>query len=274
MARLLVERRWFKSVGSHSWYERDFEGLVVEHAEMLFPEWICVSFTETVEGDDGVRKKPDLALIDRAYRQWWVVEIELAHHDLNNHVLPQVRAFATGRYDARHVAALKARHEALNRDRLQAMMMGLPPRVLVIADTPAVTTRWSAALHELGVSLATVEPFRGPNNELILRLNGEVPEPPGAALSRCSRHPLLARFWRVHSPAALPDADDDVLAITYQGETTGWKRVAIHDGLMLGTAGRGDPLEGLDLVDLVRSPAGDLAFVPVVAKRRERRRHG
>jgi hypothetical protein len=39
-------------------------------------------------------KKPDLALIDRDYRAWWVVEVELAHHSLHHHVLPETTSRA------------------------------------------------------------------------------------------------------------------------------------------------------------------------------------
>src|SRR4051794_22105245 len=106
MARVLVGDSFFEGVPSRSWYERDFESLVVDRAASLFPDWLTVPFRETVIDDSQVGKRPDLALIDKDYRSWWVVEVELAHHSLNDHVLPQVQVFKQGRYGRRHADAL------------------------------------------------------------------------------------------------------------------------------------------------------------------------
>lgn len=269
MARLLVGTQWYETVGSQSWYERDYEAVVIDRAEHLFKHWRCVPFSETVVGDDGTRKKPDLALVDHHYREWWVVEVELAHHDLNGHVLPQVDAFRTGTYEARHAAALHARAADLELGRLEAMMLGEPPRVIVLVDSPH--TRWRPALHERGVGLAIVEPFRDEANQLILRLNGDQPEPPAKVLSRCSRHQVMRRLWKVHSPASLPGSPDEPLVIEYEGISNPWTRVTLHDAVML-QAGRGDILADLAAVDLVRRDDGALMFTAITTLRSRRPR--
>jgi hypothetical protein len=269
MARLLAEGSWFEGVRSQSWYEREFEDVVVDRASQLFPRWICVKFIETVEGDDGTRKQPDLALIDEHYREWWVVEVELAHHDLRNHILPQVHAFRTGRYGEQHTQALCRRAPDLEVDRLTEMMLGEPPNVIVIADSPAVIHIWRPALREVSVALGVVEPFRGPGNELILRLNGDQPEPPGEILTRCSRHQQVRRLWKVHSPAALPPGLD-VFEIEYAGVTAQWARVTLQDAVLLQPV-RGEVLEGLSLAELVRREDDSLAFQPILSARTTRR---
>lgn len=269
MARLLAEGSWFESVRSQSWYEREFEDVVVDRAPQLFPRWTCVQFTETVEGDDGTRKQPDLALIDEHYREWWVVEVELAHHDLRNHILPQVRAFRTGQYGDEHARALCRKAPHLDVRRVTQMMLGEPPNVIVIADSPAVSHTWRPALRELSVALGIVEPFRGSGNELILRLNGDQPDPPGEILTRCSRHQQVRRLWKVHSPAALPP-ELDVLEIEFAGVTAEWARVNLQDAILLQPI-RGEVLEGLALVELVRRADNSLAFQPILSARSTRR---
>lgn len=244
--------------------------MVISRARDLFPRWICVPFRETVEGEDGTRKQPDLALIDQSYREWWVVEVELAHHDLLNHVLPQVGAFSTGRYDTRHANALHRAAPDLDRDRLVAMMAGEPPSVIVIVDSPSVAHMWRPRLREVSVSLGIVEPFRDPGNALILRLNGDQPEPLGEILTRCSRHLNLRRLWKVQSPATLLSGED-VLEIEYEGTTSMWKRIALHDAVFL-QANRGDLLEGLALVNLIRRTDGRLTFQEVALTQSRRRR--
>lgn len=268
MARLLLGYDWFESIRSQSWRESDYEAVVLNHAPSLFPAWRCVPFNETVVGEDGTRKKPDLALVDHDYRQWWVVEIELAHHDLYGHVIPQVDAFRTGDYGSAHAQALHARVPDLDLRRLEAMVLGEPPNVLVVVDSPG--TNWRAPLLERRVSLAIVEPFRGQGPTMAVRLNGDQPEPHPTILTRCSRSGSIRRLWKVHSPAALPPGEV-VLAIEYQGIEARWSVVRLHDAIML-KAERGDLLADATAVDLVRRDDGGLAFRQVSTSTRSRRR--
>jgi hypothetical protein len=268
MPRLLVNNSWYEAVSSRSWYESDYERLVIDRAAELFTSWRCVPFKATVVGDDGARHKPDLALVDAHYRHWCVVEIELAHHDLYGHVMPQVETFRTGNYTSEHATALAATGASLDIKRLQPMMLGDPPDVLVVVDSPNVD--WRPVLRARGVGMAVVEPFRDANNHLILRLNGDQPELPSRILTRCIRH-TYKRLWRVQSPAALPvTADGESLMIEFAGTSTAWRRVNLADTIML-QASRGDVLADLAAADLVLREDGSLAFVPVTAIRRRRR---
>ena len=263
MARVLFNQIWFDSVRSQSWYETDYEQIVVRHCPALFPHWIAVPFKTNVLGEDGAVKQPDLALIDPNYRKWWVVEVELAHHHVITHVLPQVEAFRTGTYNAQHAQYLFARNPSLDLSKLVAMMSGEPPQILVIVDRP--DTDWRRLLRARDVSLSIVEPFRGPNNELLLRVNGDQPELPGSVLTRCSRHAGIRRLWRVHSPAALPTAgrEDGLLEIVFDGSPVLWKRVDLAGSVMLCVHEGGDVLKGWRGVDLVQHADGGLAFQPV-----------
>jgi hypothetical protein len=265
MPRLLVADRWYDAINSHSWYEREYENLVVDRSGVLFPDWLCVRFTTIVEGEDGGRNKPDLALIDRHYRTWWVVEVELAHHDLYGHVLPQVETFKTGRYGADHADALLRARPELDGGRLRAMMSGEHPEVLVIVDAPVEA--WRGPLRSAGIALAIVEPFRDSSNHLILRLNGHQPQPPSALLTRCSRHPSFKRLWRVMSPAALPP--DDPLLIEWGGTVVRWTRSQLADGVLI-RPDRGDVLAGVEFVELVQQADGRLAFNPISRARARR----
>ena len=88
MARLLIDDEWYEAIDGRSWYEQDFESVVGAHATALFPGCHVVPFKIAVESGYG-RKIPDLALVDTDYREWSVVEIEMAHHSLHGHVIPQ-----------------------------------------------------------------------------------------------------------------------------------------------------------------------------------------
>ena len=267
MARLLVGNTWYEPVRPQSWFERDYEALVLAQAPDLFPAWQCVPFNETIVGEDGTRKKPDLALVDPLYRQWWVVEIELAHHDLLGHVIPQVDVFRSGSYEQRHAAALHRSAHDLDADRLDAMIQGDPPEVLVIVDSPS--TEWRRPLLERRVSLAVVEPFRSTGTTIALRVNGDQPQPHPTMLSRCSRS-QLRRLWKVHSPAALPP-DQDTLTIEFDGVETVWSVLHLHDAVLL-KPDHGDVLAGAGTVDLVLRANGGFAFRTVSRSTQSRRR--
>jgi hypothetical protein len=262
MARLLVEGVWYEGISSHSWIERHYEDLVLDRAATLFPGWMCVPFAEKVFDDSDIAKQPDFALIDEHYRSWWVVEVELAHHSLQTHVLPQVRVFRQGTYGPRHAEALHGKAPHLDRDRLLAMMTGDPPGVLVVVDS--LTTGWREPLRDAGVKLAIAEPFRNLHGTVVLRLNGDQPPSPSETLTRLSRMPYLRRMWKAHSPAALPTSP---FAVEWDGAVAEWTCVAIKDGVAI-QAARGDVLAEYSAVDLVRQQDGRLAFVPVQKLRR------
>lgn len=262
MARVLIGDKWYEGVSSHSWNESDFERVVLDHSDRLFPGWQCVPFAEKIMDDGGVAKKPDLALIDPEYRTWWVVEVELAHHSLTGHVLPQVEVFRHGTYLARHASVLAVAAPDLDAHRLRAMVLGEPPGILVVVDSPA--TSWRGPLKDLGVRLAIAEPFRDPHGTLLLRLNGDQPVAPAEVLTRCSRIPTMRRLWKVHSPAALPGSES--VDIDWNGSLSRWNVVRLAGGVALQSA-RGDVLAEYSAVDVIQEPDGRLAFRAVQKRR-------
>lgn len=265
VARILFKEIWFNSVRSNSWNETDFENLVLSKAGDLFPGWVPVNFKADVVGNDGVIKRPDLALIDPQYRKWCVVEVELAHHDLSGHVLPQIEVFCSGSYGEAHAQHLKRQDHELDLRRLIQMMSGLMPEVMVVVDRP--DTNWKKPLKQAGALLGVIEPFRGPNDEILFRINGDQLELPGKTLSRCSRY--LRRYWKVHSPATLPIStrDDGFIEIEVSGLPVLWNRVNLADSVMLTTVGQGDALAGISLVDIVSNDDGGLRFMSVAREK-------
>lgn len=266
VARILFKEIWFNAVRSNSWNETDFENLVISRTADLFPGWVPVKFKADVVGDDGVIKRPDLALIDPQYRKWCVVEVELAHHDLHAHVLPQIEAFCSGSYGDEHAGYLKGQDDRLDLLRMTQMMKGLRPEVLVVVDRP--DTNWKKPLKQAGALLGIIEPFRGPSDEILFRINGDQVDLPGQIVTRCSRY--LRRFWKVHSPATLPasNREDRYLEIEASGLPMLWKRVDLRDSVMLTAVGHGDPLEGISLADIVSEDDGSLRFVTIAKEKR------
>lgn len=257
MARLLIEGRWFEGLASTELYEREFEQLVAQDAQVLFPGWRFVPFKVDVESPRG-RKRPDYALIDLRYRCWWVVEVEMAHHSLENHVIPQIEVFWEGEYGATHVDCLLRNAPDLDRASLEAMLHGTPPRVYVIVNIPC--PHWRQPLSQYGVELGVVEIFRSDLNAHALRLNGYQPEPPRNTLTICRRDPVIPRLLSVDSPAALPVGVGETVQIDLDGRTTEWVRMDMATRVYLSPR-RGSPLSDVRSVELQVRNDGGLVFV-------------
>src|SRR5439155_7902096 len=132
----------------------------------LFPEYELVEFRKDIQSEHGVRR-PDFALIHKKYRTWWVVEVEMSYHSLYGHVIPQVLVFSNGTYGSQEAEYLVGHSDKLIADRVEEMMKGAPPRVLVVANE--LVPDWLPALRAHNSLLAIVEVYRSDRNEHLLR---------------------------------------------------------------------------------------------------------
>ena len=225
--RLLLSEEWFDALSSEGQYESDFESIILSRAKSLFPQFHTVPFRIPVESEEG-RKIPDLALVDRTYRFWWVVEVEMAHHSLCGHVIPQVKVFARGKYGEEHANHLARRGDDLDRDALQDMIMGAQPRVLVVVNRSVPD--WVEPIHRLDGLVTVVEMFRSSRNQHILRVNGDYPEGSDAHIaSLCRLDNILPNLLQVDSPATLGVSTGEQIAIEFNGGLTNWSRLDISD---------------------------------------------
>ena len=257
MVRLLVRGEWFDSVSSEGQYESDFESIVPSKSDILFPEYFALPFKIPVESENG-RRIPDLVLIDRGYRHWWVVEVEMSHHSLNGHVLPQVEVFAHGRYGTDHRDHLLAQSGFLNETALSDMIKVNQPRVLVIVNRNV--PEWVRHINALGGAVSVIEVFRSDRNEHILRLNGEFPSSSSNEMvSTCRLDDLMPRLLQVDSPAALGGAHGDRFSISFSGGFTDWERVDSADRVWLIPVNRNPLSIGISYV-ILRDALGTLTF--------------
>jgi len=230
VAKLIVGRREYQSISSTAFYESEYEALVLGNAHLLFPDHVVVPFKPLVESEFG-RAKPDLALIDRRYRKWWVVEVELAHHPLAGHVLPQIAVLADAEYGAGVATYLSLQSSDLDSGRLENMMRGSQPQVLVVVNK--AVPQWLQPLSAYGAILAIVEVFRSDRNEHALRMNGDYPDIPTDLVSTLRFDPNMPRLMIVDSPGALDIAGHGAFEIDFEGSITEWTRITTRDRVWL-----------------------------------------
>lgn len=256
MARVLLREGFFEELAPGSMLETDFENLVISKGSLLFPDFFIVPFKVTVSSEDD-SAKADLALVERHYREWWVVEVELGNHSFERHVQPQVRTLSRATYGEDEGRALCDGCAHLAMQQVLDMVKGKQPRVLVVVD--ADRRDWAKPLRAYDAELLVLQMFRSDRNEHALRIDGFLPEPPGLLVSECSFDPLLPRFLVVHSPALLGVAAGTGLSIRYGKYITEWQRIDCLDKVWLSPA-RQNPLIRSESYRIVRSEDGSLEF--------------
>jgi hypothetical protein len=258
VARLVVRGDRYDSLSSSAFLEREYERLILQEAADLFPDLVVVPFRVPVVYEGGW-KKPDIALLDPECRIWWVGEVELAHHSLNGHVLPQVEVFARGEYGAEHAAALAAAAPHLDPARIRSMLRGAQPTVAVIVNEPV--PKWIAPLEREGALVVIVEVFRSARHTPIFRVNGHELVLPGEVLTTCRVDPVIPRLLQVDAPAMLPSDDGAELEIDFQGSVTRWRLIETADRAWLSPM-RGSPWPEGAALRILLGGNGRLIFDP------------
>jgi hypothetical protein len=257
MGRILVNDEWYEQLADTALYEVEYERIVGTQAPSLFPQFRVVHFKCTVVSEDGDSKQPDLALISYDYRDWWVVEVELAHHDFEGHVLPQVRTLARGVYSDVHAAHLCGKNPSLDSERVIAMIKGKQPKVLVVLNSPK--PEWIPRLRPFDASVVVFEVFRSERNRYVYRLNGERPKLPQDVITKTRFHPAVPRFLLVDSPGALDVRAQEDVSILFRDRVTRWRRVDMSDAVWLAPLGP-NVLDTHNEYELVIDSSGQLAF--------------
>jgi len=235
MARILIEQKWFDQVEPSTFTEQEFEDRVVLHAPSIYPEYFVLPFKYRVESDFG-NSVPDLAFVSKDYNEWRVVEVEMGYHDLNAHVEPQVQRLANAIYNHNVAEYLCNKESSLDHPSLLRLITKEQPRVLVILNE--VKRKWVKPLARYGAITATFELFRSEDEAEIFRVNGEYPTQVLSPLSKCSIHPYITRFIKVHEPDTLSLPPRGRIKLRLNNCITEWERVDAEREYWLAPLGR------------------------------------
>ena len=179
MARILfpTDETWYDELKViSSYYEAELENTILSHVETVFPNYITIPYKKDVyTAAGGQGRAPDLALINKDYSDWWIVEVELGEHTLD-HVKTQIDVFVNGNYNAFEVAKyIKTKDVTgvLNIGNLRTMVGNSQPKVLVIVDEH--DANWKTELETLGALMCVFQVFKSKAGHRAYRLNGHYP---------------------------------------------------------------------------------------------------
>ena len=261
MAKIFANGRWYMTKFSTSMYERHYEQRIMHNADTLFPNYICCRFgVDVVSNDYGGPMQPDLVLIDKNYRYWYVVEVEL-ETDNFSHVEQQVKVFTSGNYGEEQIEYLVERNIDLDPIKLRKLMITSQPEVVVLL--PKIKPAWATSLLQYGCKFVVVEVFCSTDNFEVLRRNGdELRDESEFVLTNLKFRSLKA--FEIESPGNL-DMSEPIIVIDYEGELTRWRITQWGNTYMLMPHGA----VGLELkpglrMSIVRTPEGLLRFENII----------
>jgi hypothetical protein len=231
LARLLINGEWFFEVAPTSLYETELENIIFQQAHALFPNFILVKFKKLVFSETS-SAKADFALIDKLYKSWWVVEVEMGDHGLDEHVIPQIKTLSQATYGEPEAKFLLESNSNLNESQLDDLIKNIPPKVLVIVNS--TKPEWVKPLKTFNADLAIFEIFRSEKNQHIFRVNGKTPVAPEFKLiSTCSFLPYLPNILFVENPKELWAFSSKVFRIQYKSWFSIWELVEKNNKYLL-----------------------------------------
>jgi hypothetical protein len=221
-SRVFSRGKWH-DLRAGSYREQDYERIATRALRTMLPDVFVMPFKCDVHSpaEDAIAR-PDLAFVWRDYSAWGVVEVELASHSLELHVIPQVRIFSSGSYGELHVKALMRANSALQQNRLQDLVAIRRPLVWVVVDSES--PMWKNPLHAESARLTALEVYDSAG-EQIIRLAGDALE---------SRLIRIGRLFPVHGhtgtlrfdglvPAAFAGKVGKLIRLMFAGRYSTWK---------------------------------------------------
>ena len=136
--------------------EVEFEATAIEVLGEMYPDCHVIHFKPTIQFN-GEGWRPDLALVDKKFRFWFVLEVEVSTHSLQKHVLPQVTAFKRGDYTG--VEDVLARSLEISLDRAKTLNRFVPRYVGVVSNHH--DSHWQSALATENVQFVSIAAFHG-----------------------------------------------------------------------------------------------------------------
>ena len=213
--------------------ESDFSGVVKAELSEMLPAFSVLEFSPFIIGEEGSRRRPDMAIVHREYLMWLVVEVELDRHPLQSHVIPQVRAFATGNYDGSHADLLHTRDRTLDINKLRNLTTYHSPVISVIVNSRSVLEDgWDVLESEHAARLTFIESFRARNGEVIFSISGYLPTPPLAEVMKFRKQEMINALICTR-PSDVPAHIIDEIEMYWGDRLRKWPVVRTKDAVLL-----------------------------------------
>ena len=216
-------------------YDREdkFRSIAKRELTKILPNFAILDFSPFILGDEGIRRRPDLVLVDKNYGMWVVVEVELEGHSLQHHVVPQIRTFVTGRYDESHARNIYEKDESLNLDHLCNLISYTQPVVAVWVNSRSVLDKgWTVLEVEYTARLTFVESFRAHDGDVVVSVSGYLPVRPTGSIMKLQKHRMLNALV-CDQPKDVPAQIGEQMRIYVEDRPYSWAVLRTKDTVVL-----------------------------------------
>lgn len=243
----------FRLVDPTTYVEGDFEAEVVKALSCLMPEYHCGVFAGAFVLE-GERRVADLALVHKSLSHWFVVEVELAGHSLEHHVLPQVRCFRYGDPEDSCVTSLIRAFGNLTRSQASDLLSYIPRYVAVVGNLPDST--WMTKLSAVDTQYLTVSVYQDSNGRTAHEVEGRLFV--RAQSLGFARFSAIDNCLRIPRGCGLPVGSIQI--VDQYGNSAGWT-VRDDSGLLWIQKDRGPALISHDsYVQIIRNFEGRISL--------------
>jgi hypothetical protein len=268
MSRILVPitgHAWYDRLNAVGYYsEKQLEQWIQQHVHSLFPDHFVFPFKKDV-ASKSVNKtnRPDLAIINRDFTAWGMVEVELSRHPIK-HVLEQTETFRNGTYNSLEIAEYSQKQlnqycrKNVTKDRLVKLFRSKPPTILVIADAHSVD--WETLLAKKEIGLCVFEVFKDTRGRYVFRTFGQFPyEPADSAHCKPAALPNMLQVVGSFTFTKLPQNKE--INISFNGQLTRWAVLRENAKRYLRFLGDINPLSATDTYALIRDKRNAYYFI-------------
>lgn len=228
MSRLFLQTHRFQQILPSSFHEGEFERIITLQAPHLYPDYDVIPFKKTVISPYG-NSKPDLIFIAKDYKDWYVVEVEMAYHSYSTHVEPQLLNLATANYDDPSVVGYICQQcHSLDSVKTAKLIRDEPAKILLILNE--FNTDWARDLkNKLGVITSVFNVFLGKSPGIQIQqpyqafgISQNYPIYSMSVATSCTVHPYFA-YLGVDDNSSLQLKPGDEVTLEFENCITVWK---------------------------------------------------
>lgn len=266
MSKLLItsDSSWYDELNSVSFYgETEFQRALQQHISQIFHEYYAFPFSKTIKSKLG-SSKPDLGLISKDLKEWWIIEVELGKHSLENHVLVQIDNFRHGTYPviifAEYFKSKIFEHYNIHvsETKIKKLLTKQTPEILVVVDEDRQD--WQAELKKRHAKLCLFQIFKNGRGSHAYRLHGGYPY-----ISIDESHLKPDKYYGSNllevKNAKFILKKTGYIAIGYNGLQTKWKKITDKKKTFIRFIGKINPLPPNSTFNLIRDSNKRLVFI-------------
>jgi hypothetical protein len=257
---VLSQPSWYDELNVVAYYnEATFENIILQHLNDMLIGYFCFPFKYAFVGNDGKENIPDIIVIKKDYTEWWIVEVELKHHQLD-HISQQVRNFCNPDYNAVILTTQileKSKHflnKSLNKKKVNSLLKNENPKVLVIVDHEK--SNWLKDIEKLGASVMILELYKNPKGEFAHRLLGKYPKI-FTSETHCKFHKKMLNVIEVNDSGFFNKFEEEsTIEIFYSDRLTRWVLFSKNSKTYLRFSGTENPITSDGSFVLLRDKRG------------------